>query len=94
MRHSSCEFECSDFYFTLNEIYLDELWLAFGIGSNVRYLHTGCTYILEVVANKDARICATLPMFHAHHFVAEARRQLAINGKFILKSLKHLKSFC
>ena len=43
-----------------NEINLEELWLAFGTGSNFRYIP-----IHEVVVNMDPRICATLPMFHA-----------------------------
>ena len=45
---------------TFNKINLDDLWLAFGIGSNFKYIP-----IHEVVANIDPRICATLPMFHA-----------------------------
>ena len=45
---------------TFNEINPDELWLAFGTGSNFRYIP-----IHEVVANMDPRVCATLPMFHA-----------------------------
>ena len=43
-----------------NEINLEELWLAFGTGSNFRYIP-----IREVVVNMDPRICATLPIFHA-----------------------------
>ena len=42
------------------EINLEELWLAFGTGSNFKHIP-----IHEVVVNMDPRICATLPMFHA-----------------------------
>ena len=45
---------------TYSEINPDELWLAFGTGSNFRYIP-----IHKVVANMDPRICANLPMFHA-----------------------------
>lgn len=38
----------------------DELWLAFGTGSNFQYI-----LIQEVVVSMDPRICATLPTFHA-----------------------------
>ena len=43
-----------------NEMNLEELWLAFGTGSNFRYIP-----IHEVVVSMDPRVCATLPMFHA-----------------------------
>ena len=39
---------------TFNEINPDELWLAFGTGSNFRYIP-----IHEVVASMDPKICAT-----------------------------------
>ena len=45
---------------TYSEINPDELWLAFGTGSNFRYIPKH-----EVVANMDPRICANFPMFHA-----------------------------
>ena len=43
-----------------NKINPDELWLAFGTGSNFRYIP-----IHEVVGDMDPRICAVLPVFHA-----------------------------
>ena len=46
--------------FMFNEIKLEELWLAFGTGSNFRYIP-----IHEVVVSMDPRVCTTLPMFHA-----------------------------
>jgi len=45
--------------FMFNEIKLEELWLAFGTGSNFRYIP------IQVVVSMDPRVCTTLPMFHA-----------------------------
>ena len=44
----------------LNQINPDELWLAFGMGSNFRYIP-----VREVVSGMDPRNCAVLPVFHA-----------------------------
>ena len=43
-----------------NQINPDELWLAFGVGSNFRYIP-----VHEVVSGMDPRNCAVLPVFHA-----------------------------
>ena len=43
-----------------NEINPDELWLAFGVGSNFRYIP-----VHEVVSGMDPRNCAILPVLHA-----------------------------
>ena len=43
-----------------NQIYPDELWLAFGTGSHFR-----CIPIHEVVRGMDSRNCAALPIVHA-----------------------------
>ena len=43
-----------------NNIAPDELWLAFGVGSNFRYLA-----IHEIVASLTPTKCLTLPAFHA-----------------------------
>ena len=99
MRHSSREFEGSDFYFTFSEIYLDELWLAFGTGSNVRYLHIYIsmklllTWMLEFVLLSQCFMYLQDAIL-SQHFVAEARRQLEIHRKFIRKSSRHLNSLC
>ena len=44
----------------LNQINPDKLWLAFGMGSNFRYIP-----VHEVVSGMDPRNCAVLPVFHA-----------------------------
>ena len=43
-----------------NQINPDELWLAFGTGSNFRYIP-----IHEAVSRMDPRKIAVLPVFHA-----------------------------
>ena len=43
-----------------NQIKPDELWLAFGTGSNFHYIP-----IYEVVSGMDSRNCVVLPVFHA-----------------------------
>ena len=43
-----------------NQINPDELWLAFGIGSNFRYIP-----IHEVASGMDPQNCVVLPVFHA-----------------------------
>ena len=43
-----------------NQINPDELWLAFGAGSNFRYIPNH-----EVVSGMDPRNCVVLPVFHA-----------------------------
>jgi len=80
---------------TFNEINLDELWLAFGTGSNFRYIP-----IHEVVVNMDPRICTTLPMFHAFTgcdtvslFCGKGKKIAWNTWKVYLKLLRLLKSF-
>ncbi len=41
-------------------INLDELWLSFGTGSNLRHIP-----IHEIVQEMDHRVSSALPMFHA-----------------------------
>ena len=89
MQHPSHEFEGK-------EMNPDKLWLAFENQSNFRYIP-----IHEVVANMDARICTTVPMFHAFTgcdtvsaFCGRGKKTAWNIWKFYLKSSRHLKSCC
>ena len=69
---------------TFSEINPDELWLAFGTGSNFRYIpiHDSkllLTCILEFVLLSQCFMHLQDAIL-SQHFVAEARRQLEIHG--------------
>ena len=77
-----------------NQIGADKLWLAFGTRSNFRYIP-----VHDVVAGRDPRICAALPVLHAltecdtlSAFSGRGKKTAWNTWKFFPKSLKHLKT--
>ena len=69
-----------------NQINPDELWLAFGVGSNFRYI-----LVHEVVSGMDPTILFmhSQDALLSHLLVEEERRVLGKPGKFFLMSLQH-----
>ena len=64
-----------------NEISPEELWIAFGTGSNFHYIP-----VHEVAAAMDPKVCATLHVFHAF-------TGIFIWGERQEDSLEHMESF-